>query len=140
MKKIVGIGAGILTSLTYAPFAFAQNPIAATPVPVGLCPTGSVFAPLCNLGSSNFGKIIGNLIIAILIIAVIIALFFLIYGGIKWILSGGDKTAVEAARQHIVAAIVGLCITLLAFFILNVIMGLFGLTLTEFKLPTVFTQ
>ena len=66
----------------------------------------------------------------------IIAVFFLIYGGVKWIISGGDKAAVEAARNHIIAAIVGLVVALLAFFILSVILKLFVIDKTTFNLPT----
>lgn len=136
MKKIIGIGTGILTSLTYAPLAFAaegnvdpceatvkgQNPIAET---------------LCKIGFTNMGLVIGRVIMIVLIIAAIISLFFLIYGGIKWILSGGDKTAVEAARNHIVAAIVGLVISLLAYFIINIVLSLFGINLSNLVLPKI---
>ena len=58
---------------------------------------------------------------------VLIALAFLIYGGVKWITSGGDKAGVEAARNMIVAAIVGLVIAFLVYFILQIIFSLFGL-------------
>ena len=70
------------------------------------------------------------------VIAVLIALFFLLWGGIKWITSGGDKTGVEAARNQIIAAIIGLIIVFLSFFILNLVLGLFGLSLLDLKLPT----
>lgn len=60
------------------------------------------------------------------IIGVVVAVIFLIYGGIKWILSGGDKTAVESARNHIIAAIVGLIIVVGAFFIIGLIFQLLG--------------
>lgn len=135
MRKIIGIGTGILSSLTLAPYAFAAD------VNVNPCDKtqGNEFAKaLCSLGFTDFGTIISRLITIILIITVIIALFFLIYGGIKWILSGGDKTAVEAARNHIVAAIVGLVVALLAFFIINVVLSLFGLSLGKLELPTIF--
>ena len=70
------------------------------------------------------------------IVAVIVALGFLIYGGIKWIISGGDKAGVEAARNTIVAAVVGLVIVFLSYFILNIILGIFGLSLGTLTLPT----
>jgi len=57
-----------------------------------------------------------------------VAVAFLIYGGIKWILSGGDKQAVESARNHIVAAIVGLVIVAGAFVIIGVVFKLLGQT------------
>jgi len=59
-------------------------------------------------------------------IGIIAALLFLIWGAIKWIISGGDKEKVAAARGHIIAAIIGLVVLLLAVVILNFVMGLIG--------------
>lgn len=64
------------------------------------------------------------LITLLFIVGIIIAIVFLIYGGIKWILSGGDSKQVEGARNHIVAAIVGLIIVIGAFFILNFVFAI----------------
>ena len=60
------------------------------------------------------------------IIAAFLAVAYLMYGGIKWITSRGDKMAVESARKHIVAAVIGLIIVAGSFFALNVIFGLLG--------------
>lgn len=129
MKSIFGLITGFIAYLFLATPAFAQN--------VNVCPENSnQFNLLCQLNFQNIGPMIGKLITLILIFAIIISLFFLIYGGIKWVLSGGDKTAVEGARNHIVAAIVGLVIALLAFFIINFIGGLFGINLTNLTIPT----
>lgn len=114
-------------------FIFASPVFAAS---VKICDdTNPTFGNLCKLSFENFGGIVGKIIILLLIIAVVIAVFFLIYGGIKWITSGGDKSALESARGHIVAAIVGLIISLLAFFIINFIGKFFGLTLVDINLP-----
>jgi hypothetical protein len=83
------------------------------------------FNPLCGLVLSD--NIIGNILNLVFIIVVLIALGFLIYGGIKWITSGGDKAGVESARNMIVAALVGLVIAFLSYFILQIIFSLFGL-------------
>ena len=70
-------------------------------------------------GDTTFGTVFGNLINFIFVAAVIIALGFLIYGGVRWITSGGDKGGVETARNTIISAIVGLVVIVLAYFILN---------------------
>jgi len=49
--------------------------------------------------------------------------------------SGGDKAKVESARGTIIAAIVGLVIAFLAFFILSLALSFFGLSLTNLTLP-----
>lgn len=84
----------------------------------------------------NLGEVLGFVVTIAFVIAVLIALFFLIWGGIKWITSGGDKGGVESARNQIIAAIIGLIIVFLAFFILNLVLGLFGLSLFNLQLPT----
>src|SRR3990167_11002301 len=60
------------------------------------------------------------------IIAAFLAVAYLMYGGIKWITSRGDKMAVESARKHIVAAVIGLIIVAGSFFALNVVFTLLG--------------
>jgi len=130
MKKII---AAIIAAGSYLGFAtavFANN----------VNPCGSVqsgFGRLCNLNANNIGALVGAAVTFILILAVLIALFFLIYGGIRWITSGGDKSKVDSARQTITAAIIGLIIAFLAFFILSLALSFFGLSLTNLKLPTI---
>lgn len=133
MKKIIGSSLGILL-----PFVVAAPVLAAGNIEI--CPANSQFNALCNLTAENAPAIIRNIIVIILIIAVIIAVFFLIFGGIKWILSGGDKSKVESARNHIVAAIVGLIIALVAFFILFIVLRLVGVNANNFNLPNGLTQ
>lgn len=60
------------------------------------------------------------------LIAAFLAVAYLMYGGIKWITSRGDKIAVEAARKHIMAAVIGLVIVAGSFFALNVVFRLLG--------------
>lgn len=130
VRKVIGLIGGILSPFLLTTPAFAD-------IPVSICPTGT-FNKLCtNFTENQFGTIVGNVITILLILAIIIALLFLIYGGIKWVLSGGDKTAVEGARNHIIAAIVGLVIALLAFFIVQFALGLFGLSgVKDFTIPS----
>lgn len=127
MGRFFGFIWGLLSPLTFVSPAFAQT--------IKTCPESGPFAELCKLNAERAPTIISNLITLLLIVAVVIALFFLIYGGIRWIISGGDKTAVENARNTIIAAIVGLVIALLAFFILNFVGSLFNIKLTDLTLP-----
>lgn len=112
------------------------NPITAFADSIQTCPPGQ-FAPLCTITSGNFGGLVGKVITILFILAAVVALIFLIWGGIKWILSGGDKSAVEAARNTIVAAVVGLIVVFLSYFILSIILRFFlGTSTTEFSIPT----
>lgn len=87
--------------------------------------------------TDDLGRVIGFVVTIAFILAVLIALLFLIWGGIKWITSGGDKAGVEAARNQIIAAVIGLIIVFLAFFILNLVLGLFNTSLFDLTLPTI---
>ncbi|HSX40230.1 MAG TPA: hypothetical protein VLF68_01315 [Candidatus Saccharimonadales bacterium] len=133
MKKIFTAVGLWLFPLIFVTPAFAQQNIT-------ICAgSESSFSTLCNLASGNFGKIIGPVISILFIIAVVIALFFLIVGGIKWITSGGDKAKVESARNTIVAAVVGLIIVFAAYFILRIVVGIFipNFDLTNIRIPTI---
>ncbi len=94
------------------------------------------FDKLCFLTQQSFAGVVGTLITVAFVLAVVITLAFLVYGGIKWILSGGDKAAIESARNTIVAAVVGLVIVFLSYFILNIVLGFFQINLQTLSLPT----
>lgn len=63
------------------------------------------------------------------IIATLLALVFLLWGGISWITSGGDKAGIETARKRITFALIGLVVAFLGFFIINFIGTFFGVKL-----------
>lgn len=126
MKKL----ASVLSLSAY--FSLASTAFAANTSTVNTCPAGT-FNKLCNITLTN---VVSGLIGLVFILAVLIAFGFLIYGGIKWVTSGGDKTAVAAAREHIIAAIVGLLIVFLSYVILNLVLNFFlGINLGNFTLP-----
>lgn len=57
----------------------------------------------------------------------IIAFFMLLWGGVQWILSGGDKEGVEKARKRITGALIGLAIVFSAYALLYIVTQLFGI-------------
>lgn len=80
---------------------------------------------LCKLGSSGnleIGNIVSVIIQFVFVVAVILALGFLVYGGFRWLTSGGDKDAVASARGTIIGAIIGLILIVLSYFILNFVL------------------
>lgn len=135
MKKILLTLSIIFSSLLPVVPAYAQ--VQGGGPAVNPCPSGTQFQSLCKLDSSKIGQVISTVVAIILIAATIVALFFLIWGGIRWITSGGDKAKVESARNTIIASIIGLVIAFLAFFILTIILGFFGLSLTNLQLPKI---
>ena len=74
-------------------------------------------------------NIIQVLITLIMIIATLAALAVIIFGGIRWIVSGGDKEKLQGARNMITYALVGLVVIFLSYFIINTIGDFFGVKL-----------
>jgi hypothetical protein len=121
MKKVLGI---VVSSVT-----FLALPISSYAAGVNPCDnnTGGIPQALCTLGQNgNIGSAIGGVINLLFLVAVLVALFYLVQGGIKWITSEGDSKNVEGARNQIIAAAVGLAVTFLSYLILNLLLQFFG--------------
>ncbi|MBI2405255.1 hypothetical protein HYV22_03705 [Candidatus Gottesmanbacteria bacterium] len=82
-----------------------------------------------NVAITDFGKLISALVGTLLIIAALLAFLYLILGGIQWITSGGDKAGMEAARNKITHAIVGLIIVGAAWAIMILVQNFLGITI-----------
>ncbi len=54
-----------------------------------------------------------------------ISVIMIIYGGIRYTISGGDSTAVQSAKNTILYAVVGLIVAILAFAVTNFVIGSF---------------
>ncbi len=131
MSKLSKAAAFVGTSLTY------------------LFVVGSVYAQvslinpgkrLVNPGTSDsaIASLPSKFIQLLLYGAALIAFVYLIYGGVRYILSRGDKAGVEAARKHLISAVIGLVIVLMVYFVFSVVFKALGITspLDNFKLPT----
>ena len=114
MKKVLALLTPAAVYLTLTSSAFAMS--------INTCPTGDFFN-LCNF--SLGGGFVSGIISLIFIIAIIVAILYLLWGGIKWIMSGGDKAQLQAAREHVIAAIVGLVVVFLVYFLLNFVLNSF---------------
>lgn len=140
VKKLFFLIQGLFTYPFLALPVYAADPVNVTPC---ADPKTDIAKVLCNLGGPDGAKVaqtIQNIVVFFIVLAVIIALLYLLYGGIKWITSRGEKTEVEAARNHIIAAIIGLIVVFLAVFIVTIILGAFGLGLGDLKIPQITTK
>lgn len=141
VRKIFIFILSFLTIFLTPVLAFAQGgPVVVPPTAV---PTNVIIgAPKGAIpsGAVDVAKIPQFILNLLFLIGIIVAIVFLIYGGIRWVFSRGDKAAVDTARGHIVAAIVGLIIVVAAFVIVNVVFSLLGvqnpLNAGSFQLPT----
>jgi len=90
-----------------------------------------------RLGEITIPAIVSALIKFILVIAALVAFAFLIFGGIKWITSGGDKEATAKAQSTITAALIGLVIVFAAWAIIRLIEVFFGVSILTLTIPSV---
>lgn len=91
-------------------------------------------------GDTFIALLIKNLITLFLIIAAIATLFMLITGGVRWIVSAGDKNQLENARSQITHALIGLVLVFCSFAIIKIVGGFFGINLLEFDLSPLFLK
>lgn len=130
MKKITSFAATGIAFASFASQAFAVN--------IGSACPGNGFVGLC-FTANDLGRVIGSIITLIFVLVGLVALAFLAWGGFKWLISQGEKQAVEEARNHIIAAIVGLIVIFFSYLIVNVVLGFVTggqVSLNNLALPT----
>jgi hypothetical protein len=93
--------------------------------------TGVTFDTIKNLKPSGFVSTAINLLLGV---SGIISFFMLLWGGIQWILAGGDKEGTEKARKRITSALIGLAIVFSAYALIFIIKALFGIDIIKFDL------
>lgn len=76
---------------------------------------------------TDIGKFISRAMTYALAIAGILVFVYLVWGGIQWITSGGDKSKTEEARSRITAALVGLAIVATAWAVIQLVSYFFGI-------------
>ncbi len=89
---------------------------------------GEIVAPSSVPDASNtsVGQIVGWGLNVFIFVGIVASLGFIIFGGFKWITSGGDKQRLDAARKTIIYSIVGLIIMVLSVIAIAFIGSIFG--------------
>jgi len=76
--------------------------------------------------------VFGNVVKAALGLAGIVLFVMLLFGGLKYIMAGGDPKAAESAQKTITYAVGGLILILLSYLILVLIKTITGVDVTQF--------
>lgn len=106
------------------------------PSPVFAQDAGVINIPRPERAIPDIGKLISSGVTAAIIIAALATFAFLVWGGIEWLTSGGDKAKYEAARDRITAAVIGLAIVAAAWAIMKLVGIFFGIDITgDFNFP-----
>jgi hypothetical protein len=111
-------------------FAQVCNP--ALPSQLGGCGGGTI-----EQGGKVVGGLLSGIIDLVFLLGFLLTLAYLLTGGMQWITSGGDKNALEAARNKITNALIGLVIVASAYAIFKLVGNFFGITLPNIKIPTI---
>lgn len=122
MRKITQIITGIGAALTLGA-ARVLNVNAFSGVRDGINAVKTDDMPAELIGPNG---VLTNITNTILYIIGIIAIIMLIFGGIRYVTSGGDSKKVTDAKNTILYAIVGLVVALLAFAIVNFVLNALG--------------
>ncbi len=110
-KTFAGVGASLTTLALSATQASAQ--------------IGTINVPERGFATS-IGGLINSGLNLVMLLAAILVFGYLIWGGIEWITSGGDKGQTEKARNKITAAIVGLVVLAASYAILQLALSFLG--------------
>lgn len=89
---------------------------------------------------TSIGQFIGAVLSLLFIIAGVLVFVYLVWGGLQWLTSGGDKGATQAARDRITAALVGLAIIAIAYALVRLVQYFFGVQIIgDGAVPTPYT-
>jgi hypothetical protein len=77
-------------------------------------------------GDGGQGGIFRTITNVMLFIIGAVSVIMLIIGGLRYVVSGGDSTAVQNAKNTILYAIVGIIVAILAFAVVNFVIGSFA--------------
>lgn len=89
-----------------------------------------------TVGPALSGIILG-LISVMFLFVFFLTFLYLILGGLQWVSSGGDKAGLEAARNKITHAFVGLILVASSWAMMALIAAFFGLKFPNIPIPTI---
>lgn len=80
-------------------------------------------------GDVALAELMARLFRAVVIVGAIALLLYLAWGGLNWIMAGGDKTKVEEAKNRITNAIIGMAVLVSTIAIAIFLSAVFGINL-----------
>ena len=76
--------------------------------------------------ANNFGTMFSSILNVVMLIAALLVFAFMIWGGIEWITSGGDKQKAESARNKLTSAVIGLVIVAASYAVVTLVVQFLG--------------
>ena len=81
--------------------------------------------------NTDLGSFVSKTISAIILVAGLATFMYIVYGGISWIMAGGDKGRLEEARSKITNGIIGLAIVASAWAVYLLLDYFFGIGIAK---------
>lgn len=121
IKKFI-VPAVLVASFSFLAF-LAPNPVSADAIDEAC--VASPNSPICQ-DSADVNDIIMIVVNVLLFVIGLISVIMIIIGGIMYSTSAGDSGAITKAKNTILYAVIGLVVALLAFAIVNWVVGQFA--------------
>lgn len=123
MKKITTYSIISFLSATASSILFSLDVFAYNILSTGSAQQGADQAKTSDMPSTIFGNtgVFSQVVSLLLFLVGVLSVIMLIFGGLRYIISRGESKAVEAAKNTILYAIVGLVVSILSYAIVNFI-------------------
>lgn len=94
--------------------------------------------PSPGAGWTDLGSVIAAIVRLLMMVAALATFFYLLMGGLQWIMSGGDPKKTEAAGKQITNALIGLGIVAASWAIMLILERFFHVTILSgpIQIPT----
>lgn len=80
---------------------------------------------------TNITPVIADVVNAVIIIAALLFLVYLLLGAIGWVTAGGDKGKIESAREKIIQGFIGLAVAVFAYAFYLFVIDYLGIGLSQ---------
>lgn len=87
---------------------------------------GNAKTEVCEAKNNDqIDSLVQNIINLLLMAVGVIAVIMIIIGGIRYVLSAGDSSQITSAKNTVLYAVIGLVVAILAYAIVNFVIGYF---------------
>lgn len=105
---------------------YSAAPVGAINVIDDACTGSNAQTDVCKAQGDSAGKLVRDVINLLLFAIGIISIIMIIIGGIRYTLSNGDASNIKTAKDTVLYAVIGLVVALLAYAIVNFVVGRFA--------------
>ncbi len=90
--------------------------------------------------SQFLSELLPNFIGLLMVTGTVFFMFMILIGAVQWIISGGDKAAIEGARGRITSALVGVVILFSTFALIKIVETFFGIDILTIDIGPLVIQ